>query len=66
MNILSALRLDSLGRSSSTSSLNTSIDEENLDDIFTSIASSGVSEDEEVQLAIEIHDGRYNRLLDSL
>ena len=60
MNILSALRLDSLGRSSSTSSLNTSIDEESLDESFTSTASSGLSEDDEVQLAIEMHDGRYN------
>ena len=58
MNFLSVKRLDSLGRSSSISSLNTSLDGVNLDDSSYSSGSEDTLEDEGIHLEIDIEDGR--------
>ena len=58
MNFLSVKRLDSLGRSSSISSLNTSLDGVNLDDSSYSSGSEDTLEDDGIHLEIDIEDGR--------
>ena len=58
MNFLSVRRLDSLGRSSSISILNTNLDGVNLDDSFTSSGSEDAIEDDGVHLETDINDGR--------
>ena len=58
MNFLSVKRLDSLGRSSSISSLNTSLDGVSLDDSSYSSGSEDTLEDDGIHLEIDIEDGR--------
>ena len=58
MNFLSVGRLDSLGTSSSISSLDISLDGVILDDSSCSSGSEDNLEDEGVHLEIEIEDGR--------
>ena len=58
MNFLSIKRLDSLGRSSSISSLNTSLDGISFDESFCSSGAEDLLEDVGVHVDINIEDGR--------